>query len=191
MKSGRSGRFIRKPKYTGEIIIMDKIIELEEFETMLTEGAYGGDQSDYGIGTWRAYQGCGYVAIANIYAYYLYRKSNYKYIFSKEEFLNLMNEIHSNFNFTIGIPYKGSFIGKFKRFARKNQITVEYVKKRFGDQGSMAEFIMENLKSGQPLALLTLGKIVCTENGTLFTNHWVPITGMKNKDVLIDSSWEL
>lgn len=156
------------------------IIKLENFENIVDGACYGGAQEwyrlDRDMGIWDEEKaekasdcGCGFVSIANCFAYYRYENTGKS--FSKEEFLKLMTEIYD---------FKGRIFLKFglfesglrktvRNFLKHTGYSVKFQKASFFKDKT--EFIKENLKEKKPVILLFgWGK------GLPFTEHWVTVT---------------
>ena len=170
-------------RYT-EILLKDnekygEIIKLEEFENMLPKEYYGGAQEWYkqdGNSIWdnkkaanAANVGCGFVSIANCFAYSIYKNSGKIYL--KEDFLNLMTDIY-DFKGRVFLKF-GLFESGLKKvvrnFTKNTGFNAELRKLRFFE--NKIEFIKENLREKRPVILLfSWGK------GLPFTEHWVTVT---------------
>ena len=167
--------------------------ELTNFSTMI-DGMYGGNQMKYSGITkfWKKREGCGFVAIANCYGYYKYKKSGYKTSYTETEFIKLMEEVYTHFDFEIGIFYENIFIDKCKSFAKKKNCNVNCTTRNF-NSSDFYESIAISLKVNVSGALLSKGG---GGNGK-FNNHWVLVTGIDKivKDKIITgykltiSSW--
>lgn len=156
------------------------IIKLEDFENMLSDEYYGGAQEWYrqdrearGWNKERAEKasgsGCGFVSIANCFAYYNYK--NKGEIFTKENFLRIMTDIY-DFKGRVFLKF-GLFESGLKKaarnFSKHTGYKVKFNKALFFED--KIEFIKKNLRENNPVILLfSWGK------GLPFTEHWVTVT---------------
>ena len=157
-----------------------EITKLEDFGNIVEGEYYGGAQEWYRLdknaGIWdkkradkAADSGCGFVSIANCFAYYNYQ--NNPKSSSKEDFLELMTNIY-DFKGRIFVKF-GLFESGLKKAARNFSKRTGYVIKFkkasfFGDK---AEFIKESLVKKRPAVLLFGWGM-----GLPFTEHWVTVT---------------
>ena len=157
-----------------------EITKLEDFENIVSGEYYGGAQEWYRLDReerkWNGKKaekasnsGCGFVSIANCFAYQNYHNKGESS--SKEDFLKLMTDI---------FDFKGKVFLKFGLFESGLRKTVRNFSKHTGysvkfEKASFfsdkPEFIKENLKNKRPVILLFgWGK------GLPFTEHWVTVT---------------
>lgn len=179
------------------------ITRLEGFDNMISCEYYGGAQEWYRLCrvNWEwdikksekaSQSGCGFVSIANCFAYNIYTNSGKEY--SKEEFLGLMKEIF-DFKGRIFIKF-GLFESGLKKavrnFSKYTGYTAKIRKASFFE--NKPEFIKKSLAKKKPVVLLFgWGK------GLPFTEHWVTVTEIYeiidiNKNNILDhiitvSSW--
>ena len=158
------------------------IIKLEGFENIVSDGYYGGAQEWYRQNrearAWdekRAEKasdsGCGFVSVANCFAYYIYKNNKEAFSNSKEDFLRLMTDIYD---------FKGRIFLKFglfesglrkaaRNFSKHTGYSVKFQKASFFE--NKAEFLKVSLRNKRPAVLLFgWGK------GLPFTEHWVTVT---------------
>ena len=156
------------------------ITKLEDFEKIVSDEYYGGAQEWYRLdGEERIWDekraekaseiGCGFVSIANCFAYHNYQNDGKTS--SKEDFLRLMTDIY-DFKGRIFLKF-GLFESGLKKavrnFSKRTGYNVKFKKaKLFSDK---SEFIKENLFNKRPVILL-----FGWGRGLPFTEHWVTVT---------------
>ncbi len=157
-----------------------EIIKLEDFENIVEGKYYGGAQEwyrpdrdtevrDKKRADKAADSGCGFVSIANCFAYYSYQNNGKS--FTKEDFLELMTNIY-DFKGRIFLKF-GLFESGLKKaarnFSKRTGYGVKFKKASFFED--KAEFIKESLMKKRPAVLLFgWGKSLP------FTEHWVTVT---------------
>lgn len=161
-------------------------MELKNFP--LVQGSYGGNQAWFKKSLWAA-GGCGVIASANIYYYFLEKKN-----VDKKEYLELATALyywlkplhffnpHSKED-TYGMISPGLWAQRTVRFCRIRGIFLETKVFRFIRKRALLEAKKALLKGELP-AIMVLGPPASTP----YVNHFMVITGFSG-DKLIFSTW--
>lgn len=138
---------------------------------------YGGNQEWFKT-KWARKAGCASVCAANMTGYYLFNKQ----VFSKDEFLLLMEEMYSIMEpKKRGFPYSYLYKYRLRKYLNNNNKPIEAkIYRRFSSIQEAIRLVKEGINSNHPIALL----ILYHHHPDLEEDnwHWVCITGYLEKD---------